>query len=155
MTNSRTPKRRLLAIASGGGHWAQLCLLRPAFAGFDVHFATTIAGLDDEFGAKPCTLVSDCNRNRPFSAALAVLRIAVLLLRFRPHVVVTTGALPGLIAIALAKRLGAHTVWIDSVANAEELSMAGKHARKHASLWLTQWPHVAAESGAGFNGALL
>ena len=155
MRITRARRQRLLAIASGGGHWAQLCLLRPAFAGCDVRFATTIKGLDEEFAAKPCTVIPDCNRNQPLMSALAAFRIMLLLLRFRPHVVVTTGALPGLIAIAAARRLGARTVWIDSVANAEELSMAGKHARKHAELWLTQWPHVAAQSGAAFEGALL
>jgi UDP-N-acetylglucosamine:LPS N-acetylglucosamine transferase len=89
------------------------------------------------------------------SIVASAFQIALLLFRFRPHVVVTTGALPGLIAIALAKRLGARTIWIDSIANAEEMSLAGQHARKHADLWLTQWPQVAADSGATFHGALL
>lgn len=156
MKGTETRRRpRLLAIASGGGHWAQLCLLRPAFEGYDVHYATTIAGLADQFGAGPAHLIPDCNRDRRLSSTLAALRIGALILRLRPRVVVTTGALPGLIAVAIARRLGARTVWIDSIANAEEMSMAGKHARKHVDLWLSQWPHVAQISGAGFEGALL
>lgn len=149
------PASRLLAIASGGGHWAQLCMLRPAFAGYDVRFATTIAGLAEKSGAASSDLLSDCNRNQRWRSVLTAMQVLALLMRHRPDVVVTTGALPGLIAIALAKRLGARTIWIDSIANAEEMSMAGSRARKYADLWVSQWPHVAAASGAKFHGALL
>ena len=33
-------KRRVLAIASGGGHWVQLQRLRPALDGFEVAYAS-------------------------------------------------------------------------------------------------------------------
>ena len=34
-----TGRRRVLAVASGGGHWVQLLRLRPAFEGCDVTYA--------------------------------------------------------------------------------------------------------------------
>ena len=43
--------RRLLAIASSGGHWQQLMRMRPAFAGTEVTYATTLAGLPEAFEA--------------------------------------------------------------------------------------------------------
>jgi hypothetical protein len=58
-------------------------------------------------------------------------------------VVVSTGAAPGYIAIRLGKLLGARTVWIDSVANVEELSLSGRMVSGRADLCLTQWPHLA------------
>ncbi|HVH03936.1 MAG TPA: hypothetical protein VM891_13525 [Amaricoccus sp.] len=70
--------------------------------------------------------------------------------------VVTTGAAPGLVALALAKRLcGSRTVWIDSIANVEELSTSGTHARRVADVWLTQWEHLARPEGPHFWGAVL
>lgn len=36
---------RVLAVASGGGHWEQLMLLRPTLARYDVRFATTDPGV--------------------------------------------------------------------------------------------------------------
>jgi hypothetical protein len=35
-------------------------------------------------------------------------------------------------------------VWIDSVANVEELSLSGRLASERVDLCLTQWPHLAA-----------
>ena len=40
-------RKRILAVASGGGHWIQLYRLRPAFDGCDVTWATTQAGFRD------------------------------------------------------------------------------------------------------------
>ena len=40
LSRSNSPRRRVLAVASGGGHWVQLMRLRPAFEGTDIHYAT-------------------------------------------------------------------------------------------------------------------
>jgi hypothetical protein len=58
-------------------------------------------------------------------------------------VVISTGAAPGYLAIRFARLLKARTLWIDSVANVEELSMSGRMASQAADLCLTQWPHLA------------
>lgn len=154
MAKTDKPKK-ILAIASGGGHWQQLMLLRPAFEGHDVHFLTTLPGLPEQFGAQPSTIVTDCNRNEK----VAVLRTTAAILRQmisqRPDVVISTGALPGVIALALGRVLGARTIWVDSVANAEEISMSGKLARRFAHLWMSQWEHVATAAGAQYAGAVL
>lgn len=146
---------RVFAIASAGGHWQQLMALRPAFEGCDVLFATTLEGLAEEFDAAPAVLVPDCSRSDSWKLPWLALRIGVRLLRFRPHVVVSTGALPGVIALALGKALWARTIWVDSIANAEEMSMSGKLARCVADLWLSQWPHVAEAEGSDYLGAIL
>lgn len=144
---------RILAIASGGGHWVQLMQLKPAFAGHDIHYATTLQGLDP--GSAPVHLVPDCNREAPLRAVLCVLRLLWILASHRPQIVISTGALPGYLAIRLAKLAGARTVWIDSVANAGEMSLSGQLVRSHADLWLSQWPDVAQASGAEYAGAVL
>ena len=148
-------RRRVLAIASGGGHWQQLMALRPAFEGCDVLYATTLPGLPEEFGALPARIVPDCNRHEPVAILRAAAAIGRLVAAQRPDVVVSTGALPGVIALGWGKAWRARTVWIDSIANAEEMSMSGRLARPVADLWLSQWPHVAAAAGAGHAGAVL
>lgn len=147
--------QRILAIASGGGHWQQLNLLRPAFEGHDVFYIATLPGLPQAYGAEPAAVVSDCNRNKPLAAVLSVIQITGHVMRLRPHVVITTGALPGLIGLALGRLIGARTVWIDSVANAEKLSMSGAVARRIAHLCLSQWEHVAREAGVDYAGSVL
>ena len=43
MSASSKRSVRILAIASGGGHWTQLLRMRPAWEGCDVAYATTHA----------------------------------------------------------------------------------------------------------------
>lgn len=150
----RTP--RVLAISSGGGHWVQLLRLRPAFAGCVVSYATVRAGyrVDLEPGVD-FHVIPDGNRWSKSRLLHSALAIAWLILRLRPDVVVTTGAAAGYFALRIGKWLGARVVWIDSIANAGELSMSGQKAGRIADLWLTQWPHLARGSGPQCFGSVL
>ena len=130
-------------------------VLRAAFDDQEVLFATTLPGLADRAGITRHALLPDCNANQKFAAVRCALSAAWLLLRFRPHVIVSTGALPGFIVMAIGKTFGARTIWVDSVANGEELSSAGSHARRVADLHLSQWPEVAAEFHSEYAGNLL
>jgi UDP-N-acetylglucosamine:LPS N-acetylglucosamine transferase len=148
-------RRRVLAVSSGGGHWVQLLRLRPAFADCDVTYATVRAGYRSEVDDDSFVVISDCNRSNRLRALWCLCHIFVLLVRVRPHVVVTTGAAPGYFALRVGRLLGVRTIWIDSVANVDELSMSGQLAGRHASLWLTQWPHLANEGGPTYAGSVL
>ncbi len=82
--------------------------------------------------------------------------ILAIVRRERPEVVVTTGAAPGLVALVVAKLVcGSRTVWIDTVANSERMTLSGKLARPVADAWLVQWPHLAKAGGPEFWGAVL
>lgn len=147
--------KRILAIASGGGHWHQLMRLRPGFTHHRVLYLTTLPGLPEQFHVSPAAIVPECNRDERIAILRTALSISRYLVTHRPHVVISTGALPGVIALALGRAIGARTIWVDSVANAEEMSMSGKLARRFAHLWLSQWEHVAKESGAEYAGSVL
>jgi UDP-N-acetylglucosamine:LPS N-acetylglucosamine transferase len=136
-------RQRILAVASSGGHWVQLRRLAPAFEGEDVAYLTTDHGHRAEVGEARFYVVNDANRWNKLALILCALRILWVVARERPRVVVSTGAAPGYLAIRGARLLGARTVWIDSIANVEELSMSGQMASTAADLCLTQWPHLA------------
>lgn len=144
-----------MAVASGGGHWDELMLLRPAFDGCDVSFVTTFKGMADRDGIDGVTLLPDANRDNPKAAGKCLVAAIKLIFRSRPDVLITTGALPGLFCLIVARLLGARTVWIDSIANYEEPSLSGKIALPFSSLWLTQWPHQADGRRRKYSGALL
>jgi UDP-N-acetylglucosamine:LPS N-acetylglucosamine transferase len=144
----------LLAISSGGGHWEQLMLVRPAFDGAEIVYAVTKEGLAERAGVS-AILVPDFNAKQPLKTLLGALRVTRLVVRLRPHAVVSTGAAPGLIGLLVGKLLGARTIWIDSVANAERLSLSGRLARPMADLWLTQWEHLARQGGPQYVGSVL
>jgi hypothetical protein len=155
---------RIVAIASAGGHWVQLMRLRAAWAGLDVTYVTTDPGLletlqrsaaQDGLPSPDLRIIIDANRWRKRRLIRQFMQIVVLMVRIRPTAVISTGAAPGYFALRVGKFLGARTVWIDSVANAEELSLSGRKIGKHADLWLTQWEHLARPEGPHYLGAVL
>jgi hypothetical protein len=147
--------QRIIAIASAGGHWQQLMLLVPAYADHRVTYLTTLSGLAENYGVAPAYCIPDCNRHTKMRIIATTIVIAWHILRVRPHAVITTGAMPGLIALTLGRAIGARTVWIDSVANAEKMSASGQFARHVAHLRLSQWKSVADAEDAEFAGRLL
>lgn len=151
----KSNKKIILAIASGGGHWVQLRRVVPAFAGFEVHFATVNADYARDVADQHFHLIPDATRWSKLGLIKLALRVLWLVLVIRPDFVISTGAAPGYFAIRFGKWFGARTLWLDSIANAEEMSMAGNMVRKYADVWLTQWPHLAKAEGPTFFGAVL
>lgn len=146
---------RVLAVASGGGHWEQLMLLRDAFGRHDVRFATTIKVHSHEIGAVSVHILPDCNLRQPLRTMACIVRSALLIARLRPQIVISTGAAPGLLCIFWGRVMGARTLWIDSIANAERLSLSGRLAVRIAHRCLTQWQHLAQERTVYYAGAVL
>lgn len=154
-TSDQRTRPKIVAISSGGGHWVQLLRLRPAFAGCDVTYVTVRKSYRSEVDGARFRTVPDSNRSEKFRLIWTALGVCWMLLRERPDVVVSTGAAPGYFAIVLGRWLGARTVWIDSIANVDTLSLSGERAGRHADLWLTQWPHLATASGPRCLGSVL
>lgn len=146
---------RVLAVASGGGHWSELMRIREAFADCDVAYVSVKEMYRDDVAPQRFYAIPDVSRLQRWSIVSALVRLTWILLRERPAVLVTTGSAPGMLALRLAKLLGARTVWIDSVANVEEMSLSGCKARGAADLWLTQWPHLARPQGPHYRGSVL
>ncbi len=155
---------RIIAVASAGGHWVQLMRLRAAWEGCEITYVTTDPGLEvalrQEAAAQGLPvpafrIIVEGNRWQKVRLLRQMLQILMLMLRIRPDAVISTGAAPGYFALRFGKLVGARTVWIDSVANADELSLSGLKVRKYADRWLTQWPHLAGPDGPEFLGSVL
>jgi len=146
--------RKIMAVASGGGHWVQLLRLRPAFADMQVEYMSTNSAYAKDVEETLHT-VTDANLWNKLALAKMFAEVAWVLLKVRPDVVVTTGAAPGFAAIFFGRILGARTVWIDSIANSEDLSTSGKQARRWAAAWVTQWSHISRPEGPHYWGAVL
>jgi UDP-N-acetylglucosamine:LPS N-acetylglucosamine transferase len=151
-----TPKSpRVLAISSGGGHWVQLLRLRPAFEGCRVTYASVRRSQASSVPGHRFHTFPDATRWSKVGLVRMAVKVAWIVVRERPDVVISTGAAPGYFAIRLARLLGARTIWLDSVANVRELSMTGRAVGKHAHLWLTQWPELARPEGPHYHGSVL
>jgi UDP-N-acetylglucosamine:LPS N-acetylglucosamine transferase len=146
--------KRILAVASGGGHFVQLLRLRPVFEGSEIHYVTTNSGYPKKLEGS-FFIVKDASAEQKFQLIHMFLQLGRIFLSVRPDVVITTGAAPGLAAIVLGKIFRAKTLWLDSIANSEELSKSGRLAKRFADVWLTQWEHLACSDGPHFWGAVL
>lgn len=148
-------KIKVIAVASAGGHWEQLMLMRPTLEHYDVQYVSTDRLLAELDCKAPVEIIPDCSKYTPLRLAHCAIVAARLILRHRPEVVVTTGAAPGFFCLLAGRLMGARTLWIDSVANGDELSAGGKLARAFASNCWTQWEHLARGKGLRYRGALL
>ncbi|MCS6858644.1 MAG: hypothetical protein NZM37_13080 [Sandaracinaceae bacterium] len=149
------PTKRVLAIASGGGHWIELMQLKPALEGHEVVWCTVDRAYQAHVAGAPFYVVSDATRWDRLRLLRSLFEVACVVWKVRPDVVLSTGALPGWFGIVFGKIMGAKTIWLDSLANAERLSMAGAWARPFADLWLTQSPSVARPSGPHYFGTVI
>ena len=147
---------KIMAIASGGGHWVQMRRIMPAFEGLDVFYVSVDPSLAEDVPGKTYYSIRDVTRRDRIGFAILISQLADILLRERPDFVITTGAAPGVLALGMARTfLRARTIWIDSIANAERMSSSGLQARWAANVWLTQWEHLAKPEGPQYWGAVL
>ena len=142
---------KLVVGASAGGHANELIrLLDIAEAGLwpEVTAYVTTLQLTAEAFAKrgrAVHVIGESDRKKPLRAVAVLFRSFALAARLRPDVVITTGSMPLAVFAICAKLFGAKIVWIDSVAQIEDLSLSGKVMRHVADLCLAQWPEVAAK----------
>lgn len=136
-------RARLLAAASGGGHWTQLLRVAPAFQDYEVAYVSTFEGHSEEVGDANLYIIPDASRMDVMPFAKIFWRAIKIMAKERPKIVFTTGSAPMLAFIILGRMMGSHTIWFDSIANTERLSSSGRIGRKLAHRCASQWPEVA------------
>lgn len=136
----------LMLAASFGGHWKQLMVIESLLnphEGRRLSFVSTSREPPPEVSGAGYYPIPDCNAGERFNALRCLGRSLGLMRRLRPDLLITTGALPGLLLAVAAKLTGSRVIWVDSVANAECLSTSGRMASRFVDLCCTQWEHLA------------
>lgn len=152
---SRGFRPKLLAVSSGGGHWVQLMRIKHAFEDCAVTFVTVHESYRKQVPDHKFYVVNDANRWNKVGLLKEACRLARIIWIEKPNIVISTGAAPGYFALRFGRLIGARTIWLDSIANVEGLSMSGSIVRHSADLWLTQWPHLARPEGPHYAGSVL
>jgi len=147
-------KVKIILVASHGGHWIQLQRLLPAFENASLHFVTTNPEITVDAGAR-LSIVQDANLNEKLALLKLAFQVFRVVLKSRPDVVFSTGAAPGFFALMFGKLFGAKTIWLDSIANAQQLSVSGQKVKPFADLWLTQWEELSGPEGPEYKGAVV
>lgn len=145
---------KVLAIASAGGHWIQLLRLLPALEGQEIIFVSTHESFSETVKEHKFYTVPDSNRWNKIKLLKTGFCLLRLVFSLKPDIIVTTGAAPGLMGIISGKIFGARTVWVDSIANAEKVSLSAQIALLFADRVYTQWPKLST-SKIIYNGNVL
>jgi UDP-N-acetylglucosamine:LPS N-acetylglucosamine transferase len=134
---------KVIAIASVGGHWVELQRLMPAFIGMELVFISTRKSLASTVPGKKFFTIPDANRWNKFKLVVVLLKVFKIIYNEKPDVIISTGAAPGLMGLAVGKMLGIKTIWVDTIASSAKLSLSGRIAKKFVDRIYTQWPGLA------------
>lgn len=135
--------KKILAVASIGGHWVQLLrIAKPLEENYEVVYMSTHPKCQSMVGYCGFHTIMDFSRWNAWKILPAFFSALNVVRKENPHVVITTGAAPGLIVLFAAFCLRKKTVWIDSIANVNHLSLCGRVAKKFASRFYTQWKEL-------------
>ncbi|WP_083260889.1 hypothetical protein [Microbulbifer aggregans] len=148
----RGSKRKVLAASSTGGHWVELLRLQPSWQEHNAAYLTCDPALQKQVSPSPFFVVTDANMKSKIALIKLCIQVFRVIYAYRPDVVISTGAAPGFFAVFWGKIFGAKTVWIDSVANIDQLSLSGRKAKFFSDVWLSQWPDLAGDEGPQFRG---
>jgi len=148
-------------MASGGGHFQELCELTSLAEAYDHILISTELNkaVSETCPFRRIYLIGEVGqgqwRKHPGEMLRALWRILRILLRERPGFVISTGAgiaVPGFLA---AKLLGIRTIYVESYARVESLSLAGRICYRLSNLFLVQHAGLAAQlSHAVYVGSL-
>lgn len=145
---------RILAVSSPGSRWAELNAIAAALGSEGTILVRASATPMAEVSAGTCQ-ITDFSLFSIWKLPVCALQLFWLALRHRPQIIISTGAAPGIVALAVGRLLGARCVWIESLTSTEGMSLSGRIAGRIANTWLTQWPDLAGERGPHFRGAVL
>ncbi len=146
MSSIKIKQYKIGLVASAGGHLSQLislCALWQEHETFYVSTGQMVKQKLELFGKT--YIVGECNREHPIQTLAVLFKCLIIILKERPNVILSTGAAPGFLMCFWGKLFGAKVIWLDSIANANKLSMSGRMIRPFADLILSQWPNVAAK----------
>ncbi|BBO81299.1 hypothetical protein DSCO28_18650 [Desulfosarcina ovata subsp. sediminis] len=144
-------KRRTLWVgASAGGHMTQLLTLLKFSKDWPftpVLYITTNEILVNKLSKIGKTInIGECNRLSILSIMKVFLRSIVIIFNRKikkPDIIITTGSLPIAVFCLVAKLRKTKIIWIDSIANVDEISMSGKLMRHVADLFFVQWRELS------------
>lgn len=138
--------KKVLFAASSGGHLEQILMLSPLMDEFDSCLVTEKTPYDVVGEKKIKTFfVEQINRKEKkflFSLFINCINSTYIFLKFRPNVVISTGALSTLPILILGKLFGRKIIFIESFAKVNTPTKTGQFVYKFADKFYVQWKQM-------------
>ena len=143
---AKEKKKKVLFIASTGGHLSELMQLRPLFDYYDYRIITektpSNLSLKDKYKKKVSFVIygtKDHNFTYLFKLFFNCWIELFNYIKFRPKYIVTTGAHIAGPMCCIGKLFGSKIIFIETFANINTKTITGKLVYKFADLFLVQW----------------
>ncbi|GAB2538403.1 PssD/Cps14F family polysaccharide biosynthesis glycosyltransferase [Gracilibacillus alcaliphilus] len=137
-------QKKLLLISSIGGHLTQLLQLESLFKNYQYHLVTEKSELTEELKEKyPVSFLMYGGRNYPiryiFKFSFNVVKSLFIFLRYRPDVIISTGAHTAVPMCYLAKLFRRKVVFIESFSKSTSPTLTGRLVYPISDLFIVQW----------------
>ncbi len=135
---------KVMFVASAGGHLSEILQLEPLFKDYDVTIVTektpSTLKLKDRYDLKYVGYGSKQYMYKYiFIFPYNIIKSIYMILKYRPKVIITTGAHTGGIFVTVGRILGKKTIYIESMAKVEDLSKTGKFVYNIVDKFYVQW----------------
>ena len=141
--------KKVLFIASTGGHLDELLQLDKMFKNYDYHIVTektkSNLSLKKKYDNKVSYLIAGTYSGvlnkfiYPVKLFLNTIKSFFIYLKYRPKYVVSTGAHASGPMCLIAHLLGSKVIFIETFANSKTKSVTGRIVYKFADLFIVQW----------------
>ncbi len=143
---NNTNKKKALFISSTGGHLKELLQLESIFNKFDYRIITEKTGnnvnLKKKYGKKISFLIygtKDHMLTYPFKLLINCFISLFQFIKFRPKYIITTGTHTAGPMCYIGKIFGSKIIYIETFANSQTKTVAGKLIYPIADLFIVQW----------------
>lgn len=138
--------KRVMFIASTGGHLNELLCLKPMFKDYNYSLITektkSTESLKKEYKNKLGYLVygtKDHMLSYPFKLLINCFISLFYFIKYRPKYIITTGTHTAGPMCCIGKIFGSKIIFIESFANLSTKTVSGKLIYKFADLFIVQW----------------
>ena len=136
---------KICFIASTGGHFEQLMMLKPLmdkYESFIVTEKTEYSVIEDDRKIYYLNQVNRHEKTFIFKMALNFIKSLNLFIKDRPDVVISTGALATIPMCIFAKVFKKKIIFIESFAKVNSPTLTGKLVYKFADQFYVQWEQM-------------
>lgn len=138
--------KKVLFIASTGGHLNELMQLSPMFLKYDYYIITektkSTISFKDKYKGRVSFLIYGTKDKRliyPFKFVYNCFKSLYLYIKVRPKYIVTTGTHTAVPICYIGKLFGSKIIYIETFANSKTPTLTGKIIHPIADLFIVQW----------------
>ena len=139
-------KKKVMFISSTGGHLTEMMQLAPMFRKYDFCIVTEKTKsnmyLKDKYPKKVSYLVYGTKSHfliYPFKLLFNCFKSLFLYIKYRPKVIITTGAHTAGPMCCIGKIFRSKIIYIETLANINTKTITGRLIYKFADLFVVQW----------------